>query len=275
MTLLAAHDLVKRFPSRRNVFGRAVEYVEAVRGVGFTIDAGETVAMVGESGAGKSTIGRMVLRLVEPDAGTVHFDGLDVLAASRRQLRTFRRHAQIIFQDPYSSLDPRKTVGDSVVEPLVIHFELSRGQRHERALELLDRVGIHRQAFDRYPAELSGGQLQRVAIARALTLSPRLIVCDEPVAALDVSVQAQVLTLMKDLQADLGISYLFITHDLTLVEVIADRVIVMYKGAIEETGTVSAIFSEPKTPYTMRLLSAIPSTVPRKLRARPVEDPQS
>jgi peptide/nickel transport system ATP-binding protein/oligopeptide transport system ATP-binding protein len=266
VSLLEVNDVAKRFPARRNMFGRVTEWVEAVRGVSFTVGESETVALVGESGAGKSTTGRLALRLIEPDAGSVRFDGVDVLALDRRALRASRQRMQMIFQDPYGSLDPRVTIGDSVAEPLLVHRDLGREERLGRAAALLERVGLRSDALDRYPRELSGGQLQRVAIARALTLEPKLIVCDEPVAALDTSVRAQVLTLMQDLQRDLGIAYLFVTHDLALVEVIAHRIVVMRHGEVVESGATADIFDHPSDPYTQELLAAIPVPVPKARR---------
>jgi ABC-type glutathione transport system ATPase component len=264
--LLHVSSLTKRYPDRWSVFGRPTGWTTALHDVGFTLEAGETLALVGESGAGKSTTGRIVVRLIEPDQGEVRFEGADVLGLDRRQLRAYRESVQMIFQDPFGSLDPRVTVGDSVAEPLLVHYDMPRRERTERAADLLARVGLPRRVLDRYPAELSGGQLQRIAIARALTLHPKLIVCDEPVAALDVSVRAQVLNLMKDLQDEFGIALLFITHDLALVEVIADRVAVMRAGRIVEVGPVDKIFADPSDPYTRKLLAAIPVPVPRVLR---------
>ncbi len=267
MPLLHVSSLTKRYPDRWSVFGRPTGWTTALHDVGFTLEAGETLALVGESGAGKSTTGRIVVRLIEPDHGEVRFEGADVLGLDRRELRAYRESVQMIFQDPFGSLDPRVTVGDSVAEPLLVHYDMPRRERTERAADLLARVGLPRRVLDRYPAELSGGQLQRIAIARALTLHPKLIVCDEPVAALDVSVRAQVLNLMKDLQDEFGIALLFITHDLALVEVIADRVAVMRAGRIVEVGPVDKIFADPSDPYTRQLLAAIPVPVPRVLRA--------
>jgi peptide/nickel transport system ATP-binding protein/oligopeptide transport system ATP-binding protein len=264
--LLEVEGLVKRYPVRQGFLGRAREWFTAVDDISFSAERGETLAIVGESGAGKSTTGRLILRLVEPDAGTVRFDGVDVRALDQPALRTLRRRMQMIFQDPYSSLDPHLPVGESVAEPLHRHFGMSRGDRLRRTAELLDVVGISRDVLERYPAELSGGQLQRAAIARALTMRPDLIVADEPVAALDVSVRAQVLNLMLDLQRELGLTYLFITHDLSLVEVIADRAIVMSGGRIVEQGGVEEIFENPREDYTRELLAAIPRPVPMSLR---------
>jgi peptide/nickel transport system ATP-binding protein/oligopeptide transport system ATP-binding protein len=258
MSLLEASGLVKSYARRRNLFGRPRDQVQAVQGVSFSLAPGETLALVGESGAGKSTVGRLVLRLVEPDGGRLVFDGTDMLGLDRDALRRLRRGMQMIFQDPYSSLDPRITVGESIGEPLLVHFGTARRERRERAVALLRRVGMSAGDADRLPGELSGGQLQRVAIARALTLNPRLIVCDEPVAALDVSIRAQVINLMKDLQEEFGVAYLFITHDLGLVEAIADRVAVMQQGRLVEEGTTAALFAAPREPYTRTLLAAVP-----------------
>lgn len=266
MSLLEVTNLTKSFSTRRDFLGRKTGWTHAVQDVSFTLDAGECLAVVGESGAGKSTVGRMVLRLIEPDSGTVTFDGEDVRAAKPARLREMRRGMQMIFQDPHSSLDPRMTVADAVAEPLLVHSDLDRVARTQRVRELLDKVGIGSRYLGRYPAELSGGQLQRVAIARALTLEPKMIVCDEPVAALDVSVRAQVLNLLRDLQEELGLAYLFVCHDLALIEVIADRVMVMRAGEVVETGTVSDIYDHPREDYTRKLLEAIPIPIPRSAR---------
>jgi oligopeptide transport system ATP-binding protein len=267
--LLEVEALNKTFRAPRRLFAAPPEPHRAVRDVSFTIAKGETLALVGESGAGKSTTGRLVLRLIEPDSGAVRLAGTDLLALGPGDLRAQRRRMQMIFQDPFSSLDPRVPIGDSVAEPLLVNFGTKRAERIEHAATLLERCGMDRHYLDRYPADLSGGQLQRAAIARALTLSPDLIVADEPVAALDVSVRAQVLNLMKDLQDEFGIAYLFVTHDLALVEVIADRVAVMQGGEIVETGTVNEIFGAPKQTYTKDLLAAIPVPDPRRRRGLP------
>ncbi|BCN60992.1 ATP-binding cassette domain-containing protein [Prescottella equi] len=266
MSLLEVANLTKSFSTRRDFLGRRTGWTHAVKDVSFTLDAGECLAVVGESGAGKSTVGRMVLRLIEADSGSVVFGGEDVRAAKPARLRQMRRGMQMIFQDPHSSLDPRMTVADAVIEPLIVHTDLDRAARAQRARELLDKVGIGSRYLGRYPAELSGGQLQRVAIARALTLEPEMIVCDEPVAALDVSVRAQVLNLLRDLQEELGLAYLFVCHDLALIEVIADRVMVMKSGEVVETGTVEQIYASPAQDYTRKLLDAIPVPVPRAAR---------
>lgn len=266
MSLLTVEHLTKRYPLRRDLIGRPREWFTAVDDFSFSAERGETVALVGESGAGKSTAGRLILRLINPDSGQVTFDGIDVNGLGRKALRRLRLRMQMIFQDPYSSLDPHIPVGESVAEPLAVHFDLQRPERERRTKELLDRVGISSRLAERYPAELSGGQLQRTAIARALTMKPELIIADEPVAALDVSVRAQVLNLMHDLQTELGLTYLFITHDLSLVEVIADRVIVMRSGRVVEEGEVTPLFAQPQEEYTRSLLGAIPRPIPRSLR---------
>ncbi|MER7995838.1 MULTISPECIES: ABC transporter ATP-binding protein [Micromonospora] len=263
MSLLEVENLTKSFSAGRDWLGRRTKWLNAVKGVSFTLERGECLAVVGESGAGKSTVGRMVLRLIEPDSGSVTFDGIDVLATKPKQLRALRQRMQMIFQDPYSSLDPRMTIRDAVAEPLLVHTDKDRATREKEAVELLDKVGIGSRYLERYPAELSGGQLQRVAIARALTMKPSLIVCDEPVAALDVSVRAQVLNLLRDLQEELGLAYLFVCHDLALVEVIADRVMVMAAGEVVETDTTDQIFANPRQEYTKKLLAAIPVPLPR------------
>jgi oligopeptide transport system ATP-binding protein len=268
MSLLEVHGLVKRFSTRRSLWGRTTEWFTAVDGIDLHVESGETLAVVGESGAGKSTLGRLVLRLIEATEGEIQFDGSDLRALDRRGMRALRRDAQMVFQDPYSSLDPHLPVGVSIGEPLQIHFGTGRKERDRRSAELLDRVGLRRHIMNRYPSELSGGQLQRVCIARALTLEPRLIVCDEPVAALDVSVRAQVLNLMREIQIERNLTYLFVSHDLALVEVIADRVAVMSKGKVVELGTTEEIFRSPAHEYTNELLAAIPMPVPPGLAFR-------
>lgn len=256
--LLEVDGLVKTFAGRRRS-----EPVRAVDDVSFTLERGRTLAIVGESGAGKSTVARLVLGLVPADGGSVRFQGAELLTMARSELRVLRRSMQLIFQDPYSSLDPRITIGRSVTEPLKVHFGTGRDERAERAVELLGRVGLGPQHTDRLPHQLSGGQLQRVAIARALSVEPDLIVCDEAVAALDVSVRAQVLNLLLDIQADLGVSYLFITHDLGIVRSFADDLVVMKDGAVVEAGLTATIFGSPSHPYTTTLLAAMPTTRPR------------
>jgi oligopeptide/dipeptide ABC transporter ATP-binding protein len=268
MPLLEVHDLRKLFPIRRGVLGRTVGNVHAVDGVSFALEAGSALGLVGESGCGKTTLGRCILRLVEPTSGKVVLDGTDVLALPRGRLRPFRRHAQMIFQDPYGSLNPRLTVGDILAEPLVVHGLADRRGAEDQAGALLERVGLKREHLGHYPHQFSGGQRQRIGIARALALKPKLIVCDEPVSALDVSVQAQVLNLLKDLQQEFGIAYLFISHDLAVVSHLCARVAVMYLGEIVELGPVEQILSRPLHPYTQALLSAVPSGEPGKQRQR-------
>jgi oligopeptide transport system ATP-binding protein len=255
--LLHVSNLVKHFPVRRGAFSRDRGAVRAVDGLSFALGVGETLALVGESGCGKSTTGRLVLRLLEPTSGSVHFDGVDLYALDAPALREKRRAMQIIFQDPYASLNPRMTVGQTLSEPLALHG-LSPGRREERLAELLHAVGLAPQHAARYPHEFSGGQRQRIGIARALAVEPRLIVCDEPVSALDVSIQAQVINLLCDLQKSLGLSYLFIAHDLAVVKHIATRVAVMYLGRMVEHAETRALFAAPRHPYTQALLSAIP-----------------
>lgn len=271
MSLLEVSNLSKAFYSSRDILGRRTALSHAVTDVNFTLEEGECLAVVGESGAGKSTVGRIVLRLIEPDTGSIVFNGEDVRSARPAALRAMRRGMQMIFQDPHSCLDPRMRIADAVAEPLVVHTDLDRGARENLVRDTLDKVGIGRRYLDRYPAELSGGQLQRVAIARALTLSPKMIVCDEPVAALDVAVRAQVLNLLRDLQEELGMAYLFIGHDLALIEVIADRVMVMKGGAVIETGQVGELFAHPREEYTKTLLSAIPVPIPQHTRVSRIE----
>jgi oligopeptide/dipeptide ABC transporter ATP-binding protein len=262
--LLEVDKLTKYFPVTRGVFGRVAGHVRAVDGVSFDIAKGETLGLVGESGSGKTTAGRSLLRLIEPTSGTVRFDGIDVLAASSDELRKLRRRMQIIFQDPYGSLNPRMRVIDIVGEALELHG-LARGADVEkRVASLLGRVGLSPSWINRYPHEFSGGQRQRIGVARAIALEPDLIVCDEPVSALDVSIQAQVVNLLKDLGSDLGLSYLFIAHDLSVVRHISDRVAVMYLGEIVEVATSKALFRAPGHPYTRALLSAIPVPDPKR-----------
>ena len=272
--LLEVRGLVKHF-TRGGGLWRTSTVVKAVDGVDFTIDEGEMFGLVGESGCGKSTTGRCVLRLVEPTAGEVRFRGENVLSFSRERLRLARRDMQIVFQDPYSSLNPRMRVREIVEEPLVIHKLGSRDERRARVAELFDLVGLERGHLDRYPHEFSGGQRQRIGIARALALSPALIVADEAVSALDVSIQAQVVKLLLDLQAKLRLTYLFIAHDLRLVEHICHRVAVMYRGRIVEMGDTRALFASPTHPYTQALLSAIPVLDPDAPRRRIELDPAS
>ena len=263
--LLQVEQLVKHFPVGRGLFGRGKAVVHAVDGVSFAVGTGETMALVGESGCGKSTVGRLLLRLLEPTSGTVRFDGTDLTHLPAAAMRGHRRALQMIFQDPYSSLNPRMTVGQTLTEPLLLHG-LAAGRRTERAAELLDLVGLAPQYLQRYPHEFSGGQRQRIGIARALAVEPRLIVCDEPVSALDVSIQAQVVNLLQDIQRRLGLSYVFIAHDLAVVKHIASHVAVMYLGQIVEYGDTNSLFLQPRHPYTHALLSAIPLPEPGRVR---------
>jgi oligopeptide/dipeptide ABC transporter ATP-binding protein len=266
--LLEVEGLVKHFVAARSVFGTPTAYVKAVDGVSFTVEAGKTLALVGESGCGKSTVSRLVLRLIEPDAGTVRFEGRDLGALDANALRAFRRHAQIIFQDPYASLNPRMTVSQILTEPLVLHDLVPAARRRERVAELLRLVGLEPRFARRYPHEFSGGQRQRIAIARALAVEPKLVICDEPVSALDVSIRSQILNLLRDLQDRLGLAYIFVSHDLAVVKHIADRVAVMNLGGIVETATADALFAAPRHPYSRALLSAIPVPKPRAKRSR-------
>jgi oligopeptide transport system ATP-binding protein len=274
MPLLEVRHLTKEFSRGGGLFGKTTS-VRAVDDVSFTIERGETFGLVGESGSGKTTTGRCILRLIEPTSGEVIFDGKDVLALSRGEMRRTRRDMQIVFQDPYSSLNPRMRVSDIVEEPLIIHRLGKKAERRERVRQLFALVGLNPDHLRRYPHEFSGGQRQRIGVARALALNPSLIIADEPVSALDVSVQAQVVNLLMDLQQQLQLTYLFIAHDLRLVEHICSRVAVMYLGRIVEMGEASRLFSAPQHPYTRALLSAIPVPDPDAPRTRIVLDPKS
>ncbi len=290
--LLIVEDLVKHYPIRKGVVPRTAGYVRAVDGISFSIPRGRTLGLVGESGCGKTTTGRTILRLIEPTSGRVIFDGHDLFAISERELRCLRREMQIIFQDPYGSLNPRMTVGAMLEEPILVHGidpageigeqsiesggsrtrkptgASARDRARERVAELLSLVGLDAVHASRYPHEFSGGQRQRIGIARALALNPKLIVCDEAVSALDVSIQAQILNLLRELQQRLGLTYLFIAHDLAVVKHISDRVAVMYLGEIVEEADTEEIFATPLHPYTQALLSSIPVAVPRAIRQR-------
>jgi peptide/nickel transport system ATP-binding protein/oligopeptide transport system ATP-binding protein len=267
--LLQVERLAKHFAVRRGSFGLVSGHVRAVDGVDFELAVGETLAIVGESGCGKSTVGRLVLRLIEPSAGTVRFEGEDLLALSDGAMRARRRRMQLIFQDPYASLNPRMTVGAMLGEPLMLHgLAAKESARRARVSELLDLVGLRPDHARRYPHEFSGGQRQRLAIARALAVEPKLIVADEPVSALDVSIQAQVINLMRSLQRRFGLAYIFISHDLAVVKHIADRIAVMYLGKIVETATTDELFRSPRHPYTRALLAAVPRPDPTAERER-------
>ena len=269
--LLVVKDLVKHFPIRKGVFSRVSGAVRAVDGISFTIPRGKTLSLVGESGSGKTTTGRLVLRLIEPTAGTIFFDGTEVTKLDRADLRSLRKRMQLIFQDPYGSLNPRMTVSAVLSEAIAAHNIIATASgRRDRVTELLDLVGLTSEAADRYPHEFSGGQRQRIGIARALAVEPDLIVADEPVSALDVSIQAQILNLMADLQARLGLAYLFIGHNLSIVRHISDFVAVMYLGRIVEIGPSADIFRMPVHPYTRALLSAVPIPIPGAKQQRQI-----
>jgi oligopeptide/dipeptide ABC transporter ATP-binding protein len=266
--LLEVKNIVKHFVAERSVFGRPTAHIKAVDGVSFAVEAGKTLALVGESGCGKSTVSRLVLRLIEPDAGAIQFEGRDLLAFGAGELRAFRRKAQIIFQDPYASLNPRMTVSQILSEPLALHDLVPPAQRRARVEELLRLVGLEPRFARRYSHEFSGGQRQRIAIARALAVEPKLIICDEPVSALDVSIRSQILNLLRNLQERLGLAYIFVSHDLAVVKHIADRIAVMNLGRIVETGDTQELFAAPRHPYGRALLSAIPVPKPQAKRSR-------
>jgi oligopeptide transport system ATP-binding protein len=267
--LLVVEDLKKHFPVTRGiVFQKQVASVRAVDGVTFSIRRGETLGVVGESGCGKSTMARCIVRLLEPTAGKVVFDGRDITKSSRKQMRPIRREMMMVFQDPYASLNARKRVGFIVAEALEVHNLGTPAERKRRVQELLEVVGLNAEHYNRFPHEFSGGQRQRIGIARALAVNPKLIVCDEPVSALDVSIQAQILNLLKDLQSEFGLTYLFIAHDLNVVRYISDRILVMYLGKVAETAPRAQLYAAPKHPYTGALLSAVPIPNPELGRQR-------
>lgn len=264
--LLEVNDLKMHFPIRAGIFKRTVGYVKAVDGVNLKVKRGETLGLVGESGCGKSTLARCILRLLEPTDGEVVFEGENILQFDRRRMLRVRRDMQIIFQDPYASLNPRMTVGSIIAEPLKTHKV--EGDHKKQVQELLEMVGLSPEHYNRYPHEFSGGQRQRIGVARAIALRPKLIICDEPVSALDVSIQAQIINLLEDLQRELDLTYIFIAHDLSVVKHISDRVAVMYLGRVVETGSRRDIYDSPRHPYTSSLLSAIPIPDPEKERER-------
>ena len=266
--LLSVKDLVKHFPVRKGLLQRTVGQVHAVDGISFDIAAGETLGLVGESGCGKSTAGKAILGLIEPTSGEIRISGARIDGLSRHQMRPYRRQLQVVFQDPYSSLNPRLRIREIIAEPLVNYGVSGRRERENRVVGLAFKVGLREDALDRFPHEFSGGQRQRIGIARALALNPNLIVCDEPVSALDVSVQAQVINLLGDLQREFKLSYLFIAHDLAVVEHISHRIAVMYLGRIVEIADKAALFTRPQHPYTEALLSAVPVPDPEAARKR-------
>jgi oligopeptide transport system ATP-binding protein len=266
--LLEVTDLVKHFPVKRGLLNREVDQIRAVDGVSFTVAAGETLGLVGESGSGKSTLGRTVLQLLKPTSGSVRFEGREIAGLSRRAMRPLRSEMQMVFQDPYASLNPRKRVGQIVGEPLRLQGVARGGELRRQAQELLDRVGLSPEHYDRFPHEFSGGQRQRIGIARAIALRPKLIVADEPVSALDVSIRAQIVNLLADLQDELGLAYVFVAHDIGIVRHVADRIAVVHDGKIVEQGPAEEVCERPRDAYTKTLLAAVPIPDPREARAR-------
>jgi oligopeptide transport system ATP-binding protein len=268
--LLDVRNLVKSFPLKKTGLFQEQQYVHAVNGVSFSLNSGETLGLVGESGCGKTTAGRAILRLIEPTAGAIHFEGRDVARFTEKELKEFRRDAQMIFQDPYASLNPRMTVGDIVGEPLLVHHMGKKAERIDRVVEVLQKVGLEPSYMQRFPHEFSGGQRQRIGIARVLTLNPKLIIADEPVSALDVSIQAQIINLLVRLQEEFHLSYVFVSHDLAVVEHLSDRVAIMYLGKIVEIAPSPNIYANPRHPYTQALLTAIPTPDPKSEMHRTV-----
>lgn len=267
-TLLEVSNLVKHFPVKRGLFSRVVGKVHAVDGISIQVQEGRTLGIVGESGCGKTTAGKTILKLIEPTAGTIRYDGNDITAFSRVQMKRYRQQMQIIFQDPFSSLNPRHTVGAIIAAPLEIHHLVETAEKEDRIAGLLRKVGLSATVMRRYPHEFSGGQRQRIGIARALAVNPRLVVGDEPVSALDVSIQAQILNLMEDLQDELGLTYIMIAHDLSVIRHIADKIAVMYLGKIVEMASRTELYHNPLHPYTRALLSAVPIPDPERERQR-------
>lgn len=267
--LLEVKNLTKEFPIYAGIFRQQVASVKAVRGIDFTIHTGEVLGLVGESGCGKSTAGRAAIRLIQPTSGEVFFEGQNIINKSEKELEGFRKEVQIVFQDPYASLNPRKTIGESIGEGLLYHKMVkTKVEQRERVAKILDRIGLPEESMDRYPHQFSGGGQQRICIGRAIAMNPKLIVCDEAISALDVSVQAQILNLLNDLKKEFRLSYLFISHDLVTIRYICDRVVVLYLGKVMETATAEELFNYPKHPYTRALLSATPKSYPQEKKER-------